>query len=235
MRDVTHWICALFLVVAAPWSAFAADDEKSEAKQQLESFQRVSFGWFMDTRCAYLSAAEAIEFEWHFETAFAVLKDEARLVDIAEIIREAAEEAASSGRYDCTPDMAELTRRASAEAEQLVAAFGKGPFDLHTSYPELLSGYLANAAAAAAIESRCALLAPPRRRLLIEGYQEAAAQVTERFGPQAVERAETAATAAASTIARAHCSEAMRPFLASLFTDLERLRRGLVRLDAVDP
>lgn len=235
MRDLTRWIGLVLLIVTASQPALAADEEKSEDRLRLESFQRVAFGWFMDTRCANLSAAEAIAFEWHFETAFGVFKDEANLVDIAEIIRESAEEAASSGRYDCTPEMAELTRNASTEAGQLVAALGKGPFDIHTSYPELLSAYLANAAAAAAIESRCALLAPPRRRLLIEGYQDAAQQVTERFGPQAVERAETAAKATAATIARAHCTEAMRPFLASLFTDLERLRRGLVRLDAADP
>lgn len=234
MKHVTRCLVLVALIWAAQVPGPAGAQETSELKQRLESFQRVSFGWFMDTRCAYLPAAEAIEFEWNFETAYAVFKDDSRVVDVAEIIREAAEEAASSGRYDCDAEMAALTRRAQDEAGRLVAVLGHEPFNGDTSYAELLSGYLANAAAAAAIETRCALLAPQRRRLLIEGYQEAAAEVTERFGPQAVERAETAASATASTIARAHCSEAMRPFLASLFTDLERLRRGLARIEAAE-
>ena len=136
------------------------------------------------------------------------------------------------GRYACDAEIGDLTRGSVTEGPKLVAALAHEPFDPATSYAELLSGYLANAASASAIEARCALLAPPRRRQLIDSYNEAAAEVTERLGAEALERAETAAKATASTIARAHCSEAMRPFLNSLFVDLERLRRGLSRMRA---
>ena len=232
VKRVIWSVGVVLTALAGALPALAQD--RSETRANLEAFQRVSFGWFMDSRCAFLSASEAIELEWNFETAFASFREDERLVDMAQIIREAAEKAASSGQYDCTETMAALTRKAKPESAALVTALGKGPFEAESSYPELLSAYLANAAAAAAIESRCSLLAPARRKLLFDGYKEAAAIVSERFGPQAVERAETAAQSTASTIARAHCSGSMRPFLTSLFTDLERLRRGLLRLEAAE-
>jgi hypothetical protein len=226
-------ICLAGALVLAAGSASA--DEKSETRQRLESFQRVAFGWFLDGRCGFLPAVRAIEFEWNFETAYNALKDAEETVDIAEIIRESAEEAANSGRYACDAAMGDITDKAMTESRRLVAALSRPPFDAETSYPELLSAYLANAAAASAIEARCNLLAPERRTALFEGYKAAAAEVRARFGDAAVERAETAAKATAATIARAHCTPSMRPFLASLFTDLERLRRGLTRLQAASP
>lgn len=229
---VLRSVVVLSLCAGLACAGAAGASEKSEVRGQLEAFQRVAFGWFLDTRCGFLPAADAIKFEWNFETAYAALKDDQRTVDIAQIIRESANEAVSSGRYACDGDLGDVTRASAEEAPRLVAALARPPFSAESSYRELLGGYLANAAAASAIESRCALLAPARRKLLFDGYNAAATQVTALFGAEAVERAETAAKATAATIARAHCSEAMRPFLASLFTDLERLRRGLSRLEA---
>lgn len=216
-------------------SLAAAAEEKSETRQRLESFQSVAFGSFLDSRCGFLSAHQAIEMEWSFETAYDALKSDVRTADIAQIIRESASEAAASGQYACDSQMAEVTAAALPESRRLLAALSRPPFDEETSYPELLSAYLANAAAASAIEASCRLLAPDRRAQLFDGYQEAVEKIRERFGEEAIERAETAASATAATIARSHCSRSMRPVLASLFTDLERLRRGLTRLEAVSP
>ena len=145
----------LLIVLSLSFAFQAQAQDKSKLRQNLESFQRIALAAQMDARCGFLSAPQAMELEWGNETLYDALKAQDKTADMANAIRESAREAATSDRFACDANFAELTRNALPESRALLGALDQPAYDPQASYPALLSGYLANAAAAAGIMSGC--------------------------------------------------------------------------------